>query len=95
MAINRSKVQNESTFPKLSNLCKIAYTQLNTQFQYNQKTKKDERDAERAKAAPSVVPVKKKETTSPKPTIKPENPLEAKTQDEWQNKSDSHNGAVR
>jgi len=62
---------------------------------YNQKTKKDERDAERAKAAPSVVPVKKKETTSPKPTIKPENPLEAKTQDEWQNKSDSHNGAVR
>ena len=67
-------------------------------MQYNQKTKKDERDVERMKIEQS----KPKPTSPPKqPKVEPKvtkpepSPLAARTQDEWQKNSESHNGAVR
>jgi len=64
---------------------------------YNQKTKFEERKVERSKNTPNETTTKKV-TEEPKiekkaPQVK--SPLDAKTQDEWQNNPESHNGAVR
>ena len=63
---------------------------------YNQKTKFEERKVERAKNITTEASPKK-ETDVPKIEKKAQvkSPLDAKTQDEWQNNPESHNGAVR
>lgn len=63
---------------------------------YNQKTKFEERKVERSKNITTEASTKK-ETEVPKIEKKAQvkSPLDAKTQDEWQNNPESHNGAVR
>ena len=64
---------------------------------YNQKTKFEERKVERSKNAPTET-IPEKITEEPKSEKKAppmKSPLDAKTQDEWQNNPESHNGAVR
>ena len=63
---------------------------------YNQKTKFEERKVERSKNITTEASPKK-ETEVPKIEKKAQvkSPLDAKTQDEWQNNPESHNGAVR
>ena len=70
---------------------------------YNQLTKNEERKVERSKITPEntkpkapEVAAKPSTETPPKSKPSPQpSPLLAKTQDEWQKNSESHNGAVR
>ena len=82
-----------------ANLQKLPFvTSLAILRKYNQKTKKDERDVERGKielAKPKVTSAPKEPKVEPKLTKVEPSPLAAKTQDEWQKNSESHNGAVR
>merc|ERR1711892_16309 len=61
---------------------------------YNQKAKKDERDSERAEIEPTPPKSTPQQKVKVQKKTEP-SPLMAKTQDEWQQQPDSHNGAVR
>ena len=86
-----------TTITRKSNFRKAKNTIFRCYFsKYNQKTKFEERKAERSKNI-STETTPKKENEVPKTETKAQvkSPMDAKTQDEWQNNPESHNGAVR